>query len=287
MHIVAWTIINLCRGTPQPSHATVHTAIPALNYWVCNCIAHDDLMTDALWALAEISDGQNADARIDVLISANPEITRKIVQLVISDRELVTTGALRVLANFVSGTEEQTKAVIDADLLDVAFLIIIDGQHTTLRKGMCRLLSNIAAGTQEQVQTLTTTKNLVAKLIEMSVLGKWETRKEAIWAVSNIFVNGNDFCVSLLVSQKGIQAMVAVLHESRESEMILVALAAIENILAVAERNGCRHSIELILNECGGPSKVEELQSHVDEAVHEKVSKLLIIISKRSGRKST
>ena len=83
------------------------------------------------------------------------------------------------------------------------------------------------------------------------------------------------------------ESKVAVLHESRESEMILVALAAIENILAVAERNGCRHPIELILNKCGGPSKVEELQSHVDEAVHEKVSKLLIIISKRSGRKST
>ncbi len=159
-------------------------------------------MADTLWALLEISDGENAGASIDVLIRANPAITRKLVQLVKSDRELVTTRALRVLANFASGTEEQTKAVIDAGLLSVA-LHIINGQKKTLRKDMCRLLSNIAAGTQEQVQTLTTTKDLVAKLIAMSINEEWMIRMEAIWAVSNIFMNGNDLCMSLLVNQNG------------------------------------------------------------------------------------
>ena len=226
-------------------------------------------MADTLWALLEISDGENAGVSIDVLIRANPAITRKLVQLVKSDRELVTTRALRVLANFASGTEQQTKAVIDAGLLSVA-LHIINGQKKTLRKDMCRLLSNIAAGTQEQVQTLTTTKDLVAKLIAMSINEEWMIRMEAIWAVSNIFMNGNDLCMSLLVNQKGIQAMVAVLYESRESGMILVALDAIQNILAVAERNGCRYSMEQVLNECGGTHQVEELQYHVDEEVYEK-----------------
>ncbi len=266
---VTWTISNLCRGKPQPNLAAVYAAIPALNHLVCKSTS-DDIVTDALWALSYISDGE--DARIDAIISADPGITRKLVQLVDSGKAQVIAPALRVLGNFVSGNEEQTQAVIDAGVLSVA-LNIITGQKKNLRKEMCWLLSNIAAGTQKQITTLTTTKHLAEQLVMLSVEAEWETRKEAIWAVSNIFTGGSDYCVSLLVNQKGIDAMVAALDNTSEHRMTLVALDAIDNILTVGERNGYRYSI--LLDECGGLEKLEALQQHSDNAVYEKALEII------------
>ena len=226
-------------------------------------------MTVALWALADIANGENIYARVDEIIKADPAITRKLVQLVDSGKETVIAGALRVLGSFVSGNEEQTQAVIDAGVLGVT-LNVINGQKKTLRKEMCWLLSNIAAGTQKQVRTLTTTTDLAAKLVAMSVQAEWETRKEAIRAVSNIFSNGNDLCTSLLVKCQGIQAMVAALDEP---EMILVALDAIENILDIGEWKGYGYAI--FCYECGGIDKLEELQNHMNEEVYEKALQII------------
>jgi importin subunit alpha-6/7 len=261
---VTWTISNLCRGKPQPFLAAVQPAIAALKYLICNSNI-DDIVTDALWALSYISDGE--DARIDAIIQGDKGITKKLVELVDSKKPQVIAPALRVLGNFVSGNEEQTQEVIDAGVLNVV-MNIINGQKKNLRKEMCWLLSNIAAGTQKQITKLVETRYIADMLVTMAVEAEWETRKEAIWAVSNIFTGGTDRCVSLLVNQKGIDAMVAVLDDTREQRMTLVALDAIDKILAVGERNN--YSYNILLDECGGIEKLELLQHHTDNAVYEK-----------------
>jgi importin subunit alpha-1 len=106
-------------------------------------------------------------------------------------------------------------------------------------------------------------------LVTMAVEAELETGKEAIWAVSNMFTGGTDCCVSLLVNQKGIDArMVAVLDDTREQRVTLVALDAIGTILAVGERT--YYSYNILLDECGGIEKLELLQQHTDNTVYEK-----------------
>lgn len=266
---VTWTVSNLCRGKPQPELLSVQAAIPALCYLVSNSPV-DDITTDALWALSYISDGE--DARIDAIIRADSTITTKLVEHVGSGKAQIVAPALRILGNFVSGNEEQTQAVIDAGVLGVA-MSILNGQKKNLRKEMCWLLSNIAAGTQKQIATLVGTKQIAEQLVNMAVEADWETRKEAIWAVSNVFTGGNDYCVGLLVNQKGIDAMVSVLDVPGETRMTLVALDAIHNILTVGERNNYRYSV--ILDECGGIEKLEDLQAHQDQEIYDRVVEII------------
>jgi importin subunit alpha-6/7 len=159
----------------------VKDAIPALIFLIMNSTV-TEIITDALWALSYISDGD--DERIDAILKADNNVPTKLVELVSTGTTALMAPAVRILGNFASGSEEQTQAVLDAGLLSIAHDILTSGKKT-LRKEMCWLLSNIAAGTPKQVASLMNTKYLSETLINLAVEADWDTRKEAIWAVSN------------------------------------------------------------------------------------------------------
>lgn len=135
------------------------------------------------------------------------------------------------------------------------------------------MLSNIAAGTQDQISALVKTPGVVERLVAFAIDADWETRKEAIWAVSNAFTGGSDGHVAHLVGQGGIAAMASVLELASEGRMVLVALDAIDNMLTVSERQG--YSYGLLFDECGGIEKVEALQTHSDQKIYEKSIEIL------------
>ena len=65
---VTWCLSNFCRGKPQPSLAKVKPAIPVLLHLIQN--SNDmEVMTDALWAMSYLSDGD--DDRINACVEAN------------------------------------------------------------------------------------------------------------------------------------------------------------------------------------------------------------------------
>jgi importin subunit alpha-6/7 len=264
-----WTISNLCRGKPHPKLELVKDAIPALVSIVMNS-TKNSIIIDALWAISYISDGE--DERIDAILKTNNGIAARLVQLVSSGDSALMAPAVRILGNFASGNEEQTQSVIDAGLLNIALNVLNSGKKN-LRKEMCWLLSNIAAGTPKQIASLMNTKHLSETLITLAVDADWDSRKEAIWAVSNTITGGSDHIVSIVVNQNGIEAMVSVLNVPGETKMILVALDTIQHILTIGEKNNYRYDVTF--DECGGIEKLEELQSHSDQAVYEKVVELI------------
>lgn len=249
----------------------VEPVIPALCYLACNSTVHD-ITADALWALSYIADGN--DERIDAILRCENEgaLLKTVVNYVTCNNPQLMSPSLRILGNFVSGTEQQTQAVVDAGALAAA-MPTLESSKKSLRKEMCWMLSNIAAGTQDQITSLIKTSSVAERLVSMSIDAEWETRKEAIWAVSNIFTGGSDGHVSFLVNQGGIAAMAAVLEIPGESRMTLVALEAIDNILTVSERQN--YSYPLLFDECGGLDKLEELQSHNDLKVYEKAVEMI------------
>jgi importin subunit alpha-1 len=268
---VTWTLSNLCRGKPQPELVLVEPAIPALCYLACNSTV-DDITADALWALSYVADGN--DERIDAIIRADTEgaLMKKVVECVKGNKAQLISPSLRILGNFVSGTEQQTQAVIDAGALGAA-MTTLQSSKKTLRKEMCWMLSNIAAGTQDQISTLVKTVGVVERLVAFAIDADWETRKEAIWAISNVLTGGSDGQVAHLVGQGAIAAMASVLDIPSEGRMVIVALDAIDNILTVSERKG--YSYGLLFDECGGIEKVETLQTHNDQKIYEKAIEIL------------
>lgn len=271
---VVWAVSNLCRGKPKPNLAHISPILPEL----CMIVAHRDRLnaetvTDALWALSYVSDGD--DDHINTVLTAGPELPQALVGILkdgVSGDAGLIPPALRILGNFASGTTSQTQVVVDAGALGVAHDVLSMGKRN-IRKEMCWLLSNIAAGTQPQINSLIKTKFLVEKLVELSMDSEWQTRKEAIWAVSNLCTGGSDTHVSAVVENNGIEAMALTLEMTGEGRMILVALDALRSIFAVSERQNFLYLN--LFDEVGGIDKLEELQSHNDNTVYEKAIEMI------------
>lgn len=73
----------------------------------------DDVVVDALWALSYLADGNND--RIEMVM--NSGITQELVHRLGNDNTALLTPLVRTLGNFVTGTDEQTQAVVDAGVL--------------------------------------------------------------------------------------------------------------------------------------------------------------------------
>jgi len=265
---VVWAVSNLCRGKPQPDLSLVAQVIQPLFQVIENCKL-DEVLIDALWALSYISDG--SDNRIDSVLKGGNGFTEHLAKILVGDKPKLIAPALRILGNFASGSEVQTQAVIDAGVLDVAPQVL-DSPKKNIQKEMCWLLSNITAGTQKQIGSVLRVPKLVEKMVQLSIQTGWETRKEAVWAVSNACTGGSDSQVIFMVGQNAIEAMVSILDVA-ESRIVVVGLEAIINILTVSEREN--QSYPEILDEIGGLDKIEQLQSHGDNEVYKKTLEII------------
>ncbi len=72
----AWVVANLCRGKPKPSYRLVRPALPVL----ARCIysADEEVLTDACWALAYLSE-DCSNATIQEVIESG--VCRRLIEL--------------------------------------------------------------------------------------------------------------------------------------------------------------------------------------------------------------
>jgi importin subunit alpha-6/7 len=270
---VTWSISNLCRGKPQPALEMIAPALPGL-HWLLHSFCCDgvtskpDIVADALWALSYASDGD--DDRIQACM--NTGCTTKLVEILNEGNPKLITPALRTLGNFVTGNAQQTQTVIDAGIMEVALKLLLNDKRG-VRKEACWLLSNISAGTQSQIGTIFKHKKIIINLVDFAINAGWEVRKEAIWSLSNIFTGGSDYHVQSLVQADGLEAMITILDIPGETRLVIAALDAIENILAVGERHN--QDFITMIHEYGGIEKLEELQTHSDDAIYNKSINLI------------
>jgi len=271
---VTWSISNLCRGKPQPDLALIAPALPGLA-WLLNSLSADetmkskhDMLADVLWALSYASDGD--DERIQAVMDT--DCTKIVVKILDEGNPKLLTPALRTAGNFVTGNAQQTQAVIDAGVLEIA-VKLLQYEKRAIRKETCWLLSNISAGTQSQIGSVFKQRKIIQLLVENAKNEGWDVRKEAIWSVSNIFTGGNDFHVQSLVQADGLEAMCNVLDIPGENRLVVAALDAIENILVVGERNN--QDFVTLLDQYGGIDKIEALQQHTDDTIYNKAINMI------------
>ena len=74
----------------------------------------DDVIVDAIWALSYLADGEND--RIQMVMDSG--VTQTLVDRLSGTNTALLTPLVRTLGNFVTGTDEQTQAVVDAGVLE-------------------------------------------------------------------------------------------------------------------------------------------------------------------------
>jgi len=265
---VTWSLSNLCRGKPAPAFELVAPAIPYLTGLLGKDVPIETKV-DAAWALSYLSDGPNE--RIEVIMSTG--VVSTLMGFLKDKSTQLLTPTLRCIGNFVTGSDEQTQAVINAGILDYLPDLLESGRKA-IRKESCWLASNITAGTQDQIAMLVRRTELSRSLINNASNSAWDVRKEAIWALSNICTVGSDVQVMGLVQAEGLRPIVDILgFMNADSTVLMAALDAVDTVLAV----GVRHDMDYVplIDEYNGIEFIEQLQEHPTNAVYEKTVHIL------------
>jgi importin subunit alpha-6/7 len=109
---VIWTVSNLCRGKPTPDMMYLAPLLAPLGEVLFRPVSMD-VLVDAVWALSYLSDGPNH--RIEQVMRTG--ITSKLIEFLSDTKSPLITPTLRCLGNFVTGSDSQTQAVLDAGIV--------------------------------------------------------------------------------------------------------------------------------------------------------------------------
>jgi importin subunit alpha-2 len=260
---ITWTLSNLCRNkNPAPSMSVLLKVLPALARLLYS--NDKEVLTDTCWALSYITDGPNE--KIDAVIKTGV-VTRLIELLNVHHKSEVgiLSPALRCIGNIVTGSDDQTQSVIDANALPI-FHALLTHSKIGVQKEAAWTLSNITAGTQTQIQSIVAAE-LVPVLVRTLALGELRVQKEAAWAITNYTSGANTDQVLYLVQCQVIKPICDLLG-AKDPKLIKVLLDGLCNILLVAEKVGQIEQARLYIEEIDGLTKIEKLQDNENEDIY-------------------
>uniref|UniRef100_A0A7S0QX25 Importin subunit alpha n=2 Tax=Pyramimonas obovata TaxID=1411642 RepID=A0A7S0QX25_9CHLO len=268
-----WTLSNFCRGKLPPPFDQVSPALPTLAQLILS--TDEDVLTDACWALSYLSDGTND--KIQAVIDAN--VCRRLVELLLHMSPAVLIPALRTVGNIVTGDDFQTQVIINCSALPCLLNLLNNNHKKSIKKEACWTISNITAGNKDQIQAIIDA-NIIPPLIHLLGNAEFDIKKEAAWAISNATSGGTHAQIKYLVGQGCIKPLCDLLT-CQDARIVTVALEGLENILKVGEADkelggaGAQNLYAQHIDEAEGLDKIELLQNHTKDEIHEKAVKIL------------
>merc|ERR1712133_168431 len=184
----------------------------------------------------------------------------------------VMTPSLRTLGNIVTGNDSQTDAVLAAQSVPV-FAKLLQHPKMNIVKESAWTISNITAGNHQQIQ-MVIDAGCLQPLIDILVKGDFKAQKEAAWAITNLTSGGT---VSQIVNLcgEGVLKPFCDLLAAKDDKTVGVVLDGINNILTTAEKLNETDKVAMMVEECGGLDKIEQLQSHENEQIYHKALQII------------
>lgn len=234
----------------------------------------DSAMNDLLWAFSYLSCGDGDETRIEIIMGTG--ILSRLIRLVKENKRTIQKAPIvRILGNFVYGSDNQTDSVLAAGILD-CIPELIGSSSTNIRKDTCWILSNILNGTFTQAKQVFRKRDIMHSLIECATTDVWYVRQEALQALSSLFCDGTRSClVPRFIEYGGLKPLVQCLEVSSiDLSLMKKVLDTIEIIL----RQGLTISSSgygYILEEYGGVDLIENLQEHANVEIYEMAVRIL------------
>ncbi|CAL5345737.1 unnamed protein product [Camellia sinensis] len=172
--------------------------------------------------------------------------------------------------------------VIENHVLPCLYQLLTQNHEKIIKEEACWTISNITAGNRSQIQAVIEA-NIILPLVHLLQHAEFDIKKEAAWAISNATCGGSHDQIRFLVSQGCIKPLCDLLI-CPDPSIVTVCLKGLENILKVGEADkegGMNNGINLYaqtIDESDGLDKIENLQTHDNNEIHEKAVKILEIL---------
>uniref|UniRef100_A0A915MLX6 PNPLA domain-containing protein n=1 Tax=Meloidogyne javanica TaxID=6303 RepID=A0A915MLX6_MELJA len=215
--IVIWCLANLLRGGMNDIELDSVGRLLSSLHVTLSLNDTGEILCDAVWCIAYLIDHATIEGER-------------------SDSLRALTGALRTVGNIITGTDEQTTAILDLGVLEDLSDLVNSNVHQISRECLW-ILSNVAAGTSEHVTRLFSVDGMAQSVFQLAYDQSPRKRKEAYWVVVNAMMGAPPSLYEYLMSGGLAQILVQLLEENLDAALLERTLNTMQHSLQDRSRN--------------------------------------------------